>query len=182
MCQVHVIGDTGVEEGVHTSNDEHPAAAVRQQRSLQEHMPDAASTGVSIAAASPADHRSSSQPQQGVTSGFLGVYAAGSSPVVADSRRHARQGSQRRSVQFATTSLSGRKDVSTKRHREEDAATPPPLQEPATLARGHLPRDQQDMAQQIGVASAPGMSAQKASGSKLPGKKPKSRPNFVEGF
>lgn len=168
---------------MHILNDEDSAAAKRQQQSPHGRMPDAASTGVSIAAASHADHRSSSQSQQGVTGGTLSIHAEGSSPAVADSRRHARQGSHRRSVQFATTpSLSGGKRVSTKRHREEDAATPSPLQEPATMARGHLPRDQQDMVQQISAASAPGMSAQNASGSKPQVKRTKSRPSFVEGF
>ena len=96
-----------------------------------------------------------------------------------------RQGPHRRSVQFAAAagpSLSGGKDVSAKRQREEDAATPPPVHKTATLARSDVPTDQKDMAEQIGVASAPGMAAQKASGSKLQAKKTKSKPSFVEGF
>lgn len=142
-------------------------------------MADAALIGFSPAAASHADRRPSSQPPQAVTRGPLGDYAEGSSPAVADGRMRVRQGSHRRSVQFAETpSLLGRKDVSAKRQREGDAATPPPVHETATLARSHLPTDQKD---RLGVASAPGMSAQKASGSKLQAKK-KSKPSFVEGF
>ena len=99
------------------------------------------------------------------------------------SRMHSRQGPHRRSVQFATPPLSGRTDLSATGHREEDAAMPPPMQEPANVARGRLPTDQRDMAEQIGVASASGLSAQKASSLKLQvKKKTKSKPSFVEGF
>ena len=176
-------GDAGIEGGVRIPNHEHTAAATRQQQPSRGHMPNAASTGVSSAAGSHADHRFSSQPHQGVTSGPLGDCADGSSPAVAHSRMPAIQGSHRRSVQFATTPfLPARKDDSAKRQREEDAATPPPVQEAARPVTGRLPTGQKDMAEQIGVASTPGLSAQKASSSKVRVKKTKLRPSFVEGF